>query len=73
MKDLSLLDNRNFLTVAEVSDIVFDGHLSITTINTMIKRGKIPCEKLGRKNLIPVSFARKILETDTKSEEQPVG
>lgn len=68
MKDLSLLDNRNFLTVAEVADVVFDGHLSITTINTMIKRGKIPSEKLGRKNLIPVAFARKMLEANTKAE-----
>lgn len=61
MKDLSLLEKRNFLTSAEISDLVFDGQLSITTINTMIKRGKIPSEKLGRKNLIPVSFARKML------------
>lgn len=68
MKDLSLLDNRNFLTAAEVADVVFDGHLSITTINTMIKRGKIPSEKLGRKNLIPVAFARKMLEANTKAE-----
>ncbi|MDY6295067.1 MAG: hypothetical protein SPL45_02045, partial [Schwartzia succinivorans] len=52
MKDLSLLDERNFLTVAELSDIVFDGHMCVTTINSMIKSGKIPCEKLGRKNLI---------------------
>lgn len=68
MKDLSLLDNRNFLTVAEVADVIFDGHLSITTINTMIKPGKIPSEKLGRKNLIPVAFARKMLEANTKAE-----
>lgn len=62
MKDLSILDNRNFLTSAEVADIVFDRKLSITTINTMIKRGVIPSEKLGRKNLIPVWFARKMLQ-----------
>ena len=68
MNDLSLLDNRNFLTVAEVADVIFDGHLSITTINTMIKQGKIPSEKLGRKNLIPVAFARKMLEANTKAE-----
>lgn len=67
MKDLSLLEKRNFLTSAEVSEIVYDGLLSITTINTMIKRGKIPSEKLGRKNLIPVSFARKMLGVEEKS------
>ncbi len=68
MKDLSLLASRNFLTTAEVAEIVFDGHLSITTINTLIKRGKIPSEKLGRKNLIPVSFARKMLESNAKAD-----
>ncbi len=68
MKDLSLLNNRNFLTTAEVAEIVFDGHLSITTINTLIKRGKIPSKKLGRKKLIPVSFARKMLETNVNAD-----
>ncbi len=68
MKDLSLLGERNFLTSAEISQIVFDGQISVTTINTMIKKGKIPSEKLGRKNLIPVSFARQMLGV---SEERP--
>ena len=67
MKDLSLLDNRNFLTTAEVAEIVFDGQMSITTINTLIKRGKIPSERLGRKNLIPVWFIRKMLDSDGKA------
>ena len=68
MKDLSLLDTRNFLTTAEVAEIVFDGHMSITTINNLIRRGKIPSERLGHKNLIPVWFARKMLESDGKVE-----
>lgn len=66
MKDLSLLDERNFLTVSELSDLVFDGHICVTTINTMIKNGKIPSERLGRKNLVPVSFCRKILDGETQ-------
>ena len=68
MKDMSLLDQRNFLSSAELSEIVFDGHLSVTTINTMIKHGKIPSERLGRKNLIPVSFARQMLQNPNEEK-----
>ena len=52
-----LLEQRNFLTPAELSEI-FDRQISVTTINVLIREGKIPCSKLGRKNLIPVSFAK---------------
>lgn len=52
-----LLDERNFITPAEFVEIL-DNKISITTINVLIRKGKIPCAKLGRKNLIPVSFAR---------------
>ncbi len=52
-----LLNQRNFLTPKELSEI-FDRQISVTTINVLIKEGKIPCSKLGRKNLIPVSFAK---------------
>ena len=52
-----LLDERNFITPAEFAEIL-DNKISVTTINVLIRKGKIPCAKLGRKNLIPVSFAR---------------
>ncbi len=55
-----LLDERNFITPAEFAEIL-DNKISITTINVLIRKGKIPCSKLGRKNLIPVSFAREQL------------
>lgn len=61
MKDTSLLNERNFITPREFS-AVFDHQISVTTINVLIKKGKIPVSKLGRKNLIPVSFVRSELE-----------
>ncbi len=56
----SLLDERNFLTPREFRD-VFDGQVSVTTINVLIRQGKIPSARMGRKNLIPVSFVREQL------------
>ena len=61
-----LLDDRNFLTPAELAE-VFDYKISVTTINVLIRKGKIPCTKLGRKNLIPVSFACAQLNKDLPS------
>lgn len=55
-----LLEERNFITPAELAEI-FDNKISVTTINVLIRKGKIPCSKLGRKNLVPVSFAREQL------------
>lgn len=52
---LELLKERTFVTPAELREI-YDRQISVTTINAQIKEGKIPCSKLGRKNLIPVSF-----------------
>lgn len=52
-----LLEERNFITPTELAEI-FDNKISVTTINVLIRKGKIPSSKLGRKNLIPVSFAR---------------
>ncbi len=52
-----LLEDRNFITPTEFVEIL-DNKISVTTINVLIRKGKIPCAKLGRKNLIPVSFAR---------------
>ncbi len=55
-----LLDERNFITPAEFAEIL-DNQISVTTINVLIRKGKIPCVKMGRKNLIPVAFAREQL------------
>ncbi len=57
MRKNELLEERNFITPKELAEI-FDNQLSVTTINVLIREGKIPCSKLGRKNLIPVAFAR---------------
>lgn len=57
MRKNELLEERNFITPKELSEI-FDNQLSVTTINVLIREGKIPCSKLGRKNLIPVTFVR---------------
>ncbi len=55
-----LLQERNFLTPREMRE-VFDCQLSITTINELVRVGKIPASKLGRKNLIPVWFIKEEL------------
>lgn len=46
-----ILDERNFITPAEFPEIL-DNKISVTTVNVLICKGKIPCAKLGRKNLI---------------------
>ena len=57
MRKNELLEERNFMTPKELEEIC-DNQISVTTINVLIREGKIPCSKLGRKNLIPVTFAR---------------
>lgn len=67
MRKNDLLKERNFLTPKELSE-VFDHNISVTTINVLIREGKIPSTKLGRKNLIPVSFVREQLDKRLPSE-----
>ena len=67
MRKNDLLEERNFLTPKELSE-VFDHNISVTTINVLIREGKIPSTKLGRKNLIPVSFVREQLDKRLPSE-----
>ena len=57
MQKEELLTTRNFVTPKEFREI-FDRQISVTTINLLIKNGKIPVSKLGRKNLIPVAFVK---------------
>lgn len=61
MRHEELLQERNFVTPSEMREI-FDCKISVTTINELIRAGKIPCSKLGRKNLIPVWFVRQEIE-----------
>ncbi len=61
MKHKELLEERNFVTPAEMREI-FDRKISVTTINELIRAGKIPVSKLGRKNLIPTWFVRQEIE-----------
>ncbi len=62
---------RKWFTPAEISQIVYEGHVSVGTVRQMINRGEIPCIKVGsdtdaggrpvrRRMLIPVSFVREM-------------
>ena len=61
MKHKGILEERNFVTPSEMREI-FDRKISVTTINELIRAGKIPCSKLGRKNLIPVWFVKEQIQ-----------
>ena len=61
MKNTAILEERNFLTVKELRDIVFDGQVSVTTINVMIRKGVIPAVRMGRRSLIPTAYAKEQL------------
>ena len=56
----AILNERNFVTTKEFCEI-FDHQISPTTVNVLIRKGKIPSVGLGRRNLIPVSFVREQL------------
>ena len=58
MKKNELLKQRNYITTQELRDCVFDGQISLSTINRLIRAGEIPTQKMGRKNLIPVAWAQ---------------
>ena len=58
----AILNERNFVTTKEFCEI-FDHQISPTTVNVLIRKGKIPSVGLGRRNLIPVSFVREQLAT----------
>lgn len=68
MKNAELLESRNFVTPSEFCEIC-DNQVSVTTVNLLIRKGQIPCCKMGRKNLIPVSFVREMLSVGTKHPE----
>ena len=55
-----LLDERNFVTTKEFCEI-FDHQISPTTVNVLIRKGKISSVGLGRRNLIPVPLFREQL------------
>ncbi len=62
MKKNELLEQRNYITTQELRDCVYDGQISLSTINRLIRAGEIPTQKMGRKNLIPVAWAQSQLE-----------
>jgi excisionase family DNA binding protein len=62
MKKNELLEQRNYITTQELRDCVYDGQISLSTINRLIRAGEIPTQKMGRKNLIPVAWARTQLD-----------
>ena len=53
----AILEGQNFLTTKEVWEVL-DRKISITTINQLIRQGKIPSAQMGRKNLVPTWFIR---------------
>ena len=63
-----ILNERNFVTTKEFCEI-FDHQISPTTVNVLIRKGKIPSVDLGRRNLIPVSFVREQLEKGADCHE----
>jgi hypothetical protein len=52
---LEELRTRNFATVAEAVEAVFDGKLDERTLRRAIDEGQIPAIKVGTKTLIPVA------------------
>ena len=52
---------KNFFTIAEVQKEVFSNTITRPTILKLVKNGEIPSVQLGKKTLIPGSWARKIL------------
>ena len=56
------------MTTKEFCEI-FDHQISPTTVNVLIRKGKIPSVGLGRRNLIPVAFVREQLEKGAGRDE----
>ncbi|MGL5269032.1 MAG: helix-turn-helix domain-containing protein [Selenomonadaceae bacterium] len=61
---------KNFYTVSEVCEIVFDGSLSKTTIHQLVRNGKIPAVSFMSKKLIPAYWVEDCL---AKANCKPVG
>ena len=66
-----MLNNRKWFTPIEVREIVFDGLISLSTVQRMCRTGEIPCEKSGssvtsdgrtrKKFLIPASYVKEMI------------
>lgn len=71
---------RKWFTPAEISKIVFEGHVSVGTVRQMVARGEIPCFKVGsdtdaggrpirRRILIPLSYVQEMERRATGATE----
>lgn len=64
-------NKRKWFTPIEVQELVFDGLISLSTVQRMCRNGEIPCEKIGssvtsdgrtrRKFLIPASYVKEMI------------
>lgn len=54
-------ERKNFYTVSEVYNLVFQGALSKTTIHKMIRTGKIPSVEFMSKKLVPAYWVEECL------------
>lgn len=50
------MEQRNFYSVKEVREIVYNGNISNTTLHKLINTNKIPCIQLNKRRLIPASW-----------------
>ncbi len=48
---------RNYYTVREIRELVFDCQLSVTTIHKLMNTNQIPYVQLCRKRLVPAWWA----------------
>lgn len=63
--------DRKWFTPEEIQKIVFDGLISLSTVQRMCRNGEIPCEKIGssvssdgrtrRRFLIPASYVKEMI------------
>ncbi len=53
---------RNFYTVKEVRELVYDNCVSITTMHKLINAKQIPAVQLCKKRLIPARWVEKEIE-----------
>ncbi|WP_110954728.1 helix-turn-helix transcriptional regulator [Anaerosinus massiliensis] len=52
---------KNFYTISQVQELVFEGSLSKTTIHQLVKKGKIPSVSFMSKKLIPSYWVEECL------------
>lgn len=63
-------NQKNYYTVTEVIEVVFNGNLSRTTINKLMNTGEIPCVKFLSKRLIPASWVKSMISKAQSGEQE---